>query len=128
MSVPDAQVVIQHRVFVKNPASTGRHGSAEGGSLSEPVERKIIQVYPARWQRPTPDPISIEDYTQTVTNLVMDVPDPKIYKKRDEVLINGTAFLVQGLPDVDANWGDGTQIFPEYDDMFGGQVLIRRVG
>lgn len=128
MSVLEAQVPIQHRVFVKNNATTGRHGSSEEGTLSAPVQRKVIQVYPARWQRPTPDPINMEDYTRTVTNLVMDVPDPTVYKKRDEVLINGVAFVVQGLPDVDANWGNGNQMLPQYDDLFGGQVLIRRVG
>jgi hypothetical protein len=127
VSLPDAQVPIMHRVFVKN-TTAGRHGSAEEGTLSDPVQRFIIQVYPARWQRPTPDPINMEDYTRTITNLVMDVPDPKVYKKHDEVLINGTSFVVQGNPDVDANWADGTQIFPEYDSLFGGQVLIRRVG
>lgn len=128
MSVLAAQVPIMHRVFVKNSATTGRHGSAEEGTLSAPVQRLIIQIYPARWQRPTPDPINMEDYERTITNLVMDVPDPTVYKKRDEVLINGVAFVVQGLPEVDANWGDGLQMLSEYDDLFGGQVLIRRVG
>jgi hypothetical protein len=128
VSLWDAQVVVWHRVFVKNPASTGRHGSAEEGTLSDPIERKVYQVYPARWQRPTPDPINIEDLTNTITNLVMDCPDPSIFKTRDQVLINGVAFLVQGLPAVDANWGNGTQMLPEYDSLFGGQVLIRRVG
>lgn len=127
MAVWDAQVVVMHRVFTPNTAP-GRHGSAQEGTLAAPVERKVYQVYAARWQRPVPDPIDIEDLTQTVTNLVMDCPDPSIYKKQDQVLINGTAFLVQGLPDLDANWGNGTQMLPEYDDMFGGQVLIRRVG
>jgi hypothetical protein len=128
VSVVDAQVVVMHRVFVKNAGTTGRHGSAEEGTLSAPVQRLAYQVYPARWQRPTPDPIVMEDYTRTVTNLVMDVPDPSVYKKHDTVLINGVSFVVQGLPDVDANWGNGTQIFSQYDDLFGGQVLIRRVG
>lgn len=127
MSYPEAKVPIQHRVFIQNTTRV-RHGEAQEGTLAEPVQRFIIQVYPARWQRPTPDPINVEDYTRTITNLVMDVPDPKVYKKHDTVLINGTSFVVQGNPDVDANWGDGTQMFPEYDDLFGGQVLIRRVG
>lgn len=128
MSVIDAQVPVMHRVFVKNSATTGRHGSAEEGTHSAPIQRWAYQVYPARWQRPTPDPIDIEDYTRTITNLVMDVPDPSVYKKQDTVLINGVSFVVQGIPGVDANWGNGTQIFPQYDDLFGGQVLIRRVG
>lgn len=134
MALWDAQVVVWHRVFMENVVSTGRHGSATEGTLADPVQRKVYQVYAARWQRPTPDPIDIEDATNTVTNLVMDVPDPKVYHKRDTVLIGGTdgtdgvSFVVQGVPEVDANWGNGTQMLPQYDDLFGGQVLIRRAG
>lgn len=126
MAVLDAQVPVAHRSFVPNSAP-GRHGSAQEGTLSDPVTRYAYQVYPARWQRPVPDPINLEDTGRTITNLLMDVPDPSVYKKRDSVLINGLAYEVQGLPEAEGDWGNGTQLFPEYDDMFGGTVLIRRV-
>lgn len=125
MAVLDAQVPVMHRVFVPNSAPT-RHGQTDEGTLADPVERFAYQVYPARWQRPVPDPIDIENYDKTINNLIMDVPDPSVYKKRDQVLLNGIAFDVQGNPSLE-DWGDGMQIMPEYDDMFGGQVLIRRV-
>jgi hypothetical protein len=111
---------------VENTGSTGRHGSAQEGTLSDPIERFAYQVYPARWQRPVPDPINLEDLDKTVTDLLMDVPDPSVYKQRDTVLINGVSFVVQGLPDFQG-WGDGLQIMSEYDDMFGGSILIKRV-
>jgi hypothetical protein len=126
MSVLEAEVVVQHRVFIENTASTGRHGSSQEGTLSDPIERKVFQIFPARWQRPVPDPINLEDLDRSITDLLMDVPDPSVYKQRDTVLINGVSFVVQGLPDFQG-WGDGLQIMSEYDDMFGGSVLIRRV-
>lgn len=126
MSVLEAQVPVAHRVFIQNNGSTGRHGSSQEGTLSEPIDRFAYQVYPARWQRPIPDPINLEDLDRAVVDLVMDVPDPSVYAKRDSVLINGISFEVQGLPDF-GGWGDGQQIMPEYDDMFGGSVLIKRV-
>lgn len=126
MSVLAAEVPVTHRVFVQNTASTGRHGSSDEGTLSDPIQRFAYQVYPARWQRPVPDPINIEDYDRTITNMIMDVPDPSVYAKRDQVQVNGIAYEVQGMP-VAEGWGDGRQIMSEYDDMFGGQILMRRV-
>lgn len=125
MPVWDAQVPVSHRVFIPN-STPGRHGSSDEGALSDPIDRMVYQVYPARWQRPVPDPIDTEDYDKTVTNMLMDVPDPSVYKKRDQVLLNGIAFQVQGQP-AQESWGNGMQIMTEYDDMFGGQVLIKRV-
>jgi hypothetical protein len=126
MSVLAAEVPVEHRVFVPNSSSTGRHGSAEEGTLSDPITRYAYQIYQARWQRLVPDPINTEDIDRSVTDLLMDVPDSSVYKKRDTVLINGVSFVVQGLPDFEG-WGDGLQIMSEYDDMFGGTVLIKRV-
>lgn len=125
MAVLDAEVPVMHRVFIEG-TGTGRHGSATEGTLSDPIPRFAFQIYPARWQRPVPDPINIEDVDHTVTELLMDVPDASVYKQRDTVTVNGTSFVVQGLPDFQG-WGDGMQIMSEYDDMFGGSVLIKRV-
>lgn len=126
MAVLEAQVPVEHRVFNENTVSTGRHGSSQEGTLSAPVTRYVYQVYPARWQRPVPDPINLEDVDRSVTDLIMDVPDSSVYKQRDTVLVNGVSFVVQGLPKFEG-WGDGLQIMSEYDDMFGGMVLIKRV-
>lgn len=126
MAVLEAEIPVEHRVFVENSGSTGRHGSSQEGTLSAPITRYAYQVYPARWQRPVPDPINLEELDRTITDLLMDVPDPSVYKQRDTVLINGTSFVVQGLPDFQG-WGDGLQIMGEYDDIFGGSVLIKRV-
>lgn len=126
MAVLDAEVPVMHRAWVQNSGSQPRHGQAAEGTLSDPVERFVYQIYPARWQRPVPDPINIEDLARTETNLLMDVPDSSIYKNQDQVLVNGKAFVVQGRPEFES-WGDGMQIMSEYDDMFGGTVLIRRV-
>ena len=115
-----------HRVFIENTASTGRHGSSQEGELSAPIPRFAYQIYPARWERAVPDPIDMENLDKTITNLLMDVPDPSVYKQRDTVTIAGVSFVVQGLPDFQG-WGDGMQIMSEYDDLFGGTVLIRRV-
>lgn len=126
MPVLEAQVPVMHRSWVQNSGPQPRHGQAAEGVLADPVQRFIYQVFPARWQRPTPDPINIEDLQRVDTNLLMDVPDPTVYKNQDQVLINGKSFVVQGNPEFEG-WGDGLQIMSEYDDMFGGQVLIRRV-
>jgi hypothetical protein len=127
MAVLDAEVPVEHRVWVQNSGSQQRHGQAAEGTYAEPITRYAYQVYPARWQRPTPDPINIEDLARTDINLLMDVPDATVYKNQDQVLINGTAFVVQGNPAFE-DWGDGMQLMREYDDLIGGgQVLIRRV-
>lgn len=126
MAVLDAEVPVEHYVFTMNTGS-GRHGSSQEGTLATvPIKRFAYQVYPARWQRPVPDPINMEDLARSVVDLLMDVPDPTVYKQRDAVHIKGISFVVQGLPDF-TGWGDGLQIMSEYDDMFGGSVLIRRV-
>jgi hypothetical protein len=128
MAVLEAQVPVMHRVFVQNTGNTGRHGSAAEGTLSDPIARYALDVYPAHWARGvTLDPVDIDTAARTVIDMLMDVPDPSVYKKRDEVLINGIAFVVQGLPEITGDWAEGMMPLPEYDDMFGGVVHIRRV-
>lgn len=128
MAVLEAEVPVLHRVFIPNVASTGRHGSAAEGALSAPVSRFAYQVYSAHWNKGvTQDPINIEESARTITDLLLDVPDPSVYKKHDEVEVNGISYVVQGLPVADNQWSDNTMPFPEYDDMFGGTVHIRRV-
>lgn len=80
-------------------------------------------MYPKRWGAPRPD-ISTEEVTAlTDTDMMLDVPDATVYKRRDTVEINGISYVVQGRPE---DWADD-QIMSEYDDMFGGTVLVRRV-
>ena len=123
MGLLDPQVPVEHRTFVLNTVP-GRHGSATEGTLSDPVTRKIFQVYPVGWLKG--DPINVEDPDRTVTDLVMDVPDSTVYHKRDTVTIHGTSFVVQGLPEFD-DWGNGLSYRTEYDHLFGGTVLLKRV-
>jgi hypothetical protein len=125
MPTVTAQVPVAHRVFIPN-SGPGRHGSAQEGTLSDPIDRLAYQVYPARWQRPTADAMTIEEVASSTVELLMDVPDSGVYKKQDTVLIHGTSFVVQGYPDFES-WGNGLQIMSKYDHLFGGQVLIKRV-
>lgn len=124
MAVVDAEVPITHRVWVPNGAP-GRHG-IDQGQLSDPIDRFAVQVYPLHWRSPHADRPTIEEMSRTVTDLLIEVENPALYKKQDTVQINGVSFEVQGLPD-QAEWGGGTMLFPQYDDMFGGTVHVRRV-
>lgn len=126
MAVLEAEVAIQHRSFVLNTTPV-RHGQAAEGTHANPVTRYVYAIYPMHWRNPHTDPITIDEAARTITDLIMDVPDPGPYKKGDIVLVNGFAFDVQGQPEL-AEWADGLYPFKEYDDMsFGGTVHIRRV-
>lgn len=126
-SYMDAQIPVEHRVFVPNdPNVPLRHGQAAEGELAEPVTRYAFQIYPANWQSLRPDPINVETLDRTIIDLIMDVPDSSVYKDRDTVMVKGKSFVVQGNPEFD-DWGDGLQMMPEYDEFFGGTVLIKRV-
>ena len=125
MAVLEAQIPVEHRSFVPNTVP-GRHGSAQEGSLAEPVTRYVVQVYPANWQSLRPDPINLESLDRNIVDLIVEVPDPEVYKARDTITIRGKSFVVQGQPEF-SDFGNGYQMMPEYDDMFGGQVLVRRV-
>lgn len=111
-----------HRVFVLD-TNTGRHGSAQEGTLSAPIERRAFQIYAKRWGTPRNDVTTTEIEMGTTTDMMLDVPDATVYKKRDTVTINGVSYEVQGRPE---NWADD-QMMPDYDDMFGGTLLVRRI-
>lgn len=128
MPLLDAQVPVAHRLFVLGtPTEPKRHGQVQEGTLSDPVTRYAYSVYPANWIGLRPDPINWQDYDETITTLVMNVPDPSVYHVQDTVTIHGKSFVVQGLPEFADN-SDGTKMAPGYDSHFGGQVLIKRVG
>lgn len=122
MAVLDAEVPVMHRVFVLG-TNTGRHGSAQEGTLSDPIPRFAYQIYAKRWGTPRTDITTTEIEVGTTTDMLLDVPDATVYKKRDTVEISGVSYEVQGRPE---DWA-GDQMMPDYDDMFGGTVLIRRV-
>lgn len=124
MAVLRAQVPIQHRSFIPNTDPV-RHGQAGEGTLADPVQRFAIQIYPMSWTNPDQDPITIDAAGRTVTDLLVDVEDPSIYKKNDEILINDVSFVVQGLPGFD---DVALGPLPEFDDLLGGgTVHVRRV-
>lgn len=127
MAYVDAEIPVLHKEFVSNSGTNLRHGEAAEGTYAEPgVTRYAYQIYPANWQSLRPDPIRLDDLDLSITDLIMDVPDPSVYKNRDQVTIKAKTFIVQGRPEFD-DWGNGMQLMGEYDEMFGGTVLIRRV-
>lgn len=99
---------------------------SDEGTYADPITRYAYQFYPARWQRPVPDPVDTEDYDRTVQNMILDIADPSVYKKRDQVEIDGVVYTVQGRPEAES-WSNGNQLMSEYDKFFGGQILVRRV-
>lgn len=124
MAVLPATVPIQHRVWTANTDPV-RHGQSGEGTLAEPVQRFAIQVYPMSWTNPDQDPITVDAAGRTVTDLLVDVEDPSLYKKNDEILINGVSFVVQGLPGFD---DVAMGPLPEFEDLLGGgTVHVRRV-
>lgn len=122
MAVLEAEIPVAHRVFVPG-GGTGRHGSAQEGTLSDPITRYAYQMYPKRWGTPRNDVTTPEIEAVTSTDMMLDVPDATVYKKRDTVEINGVSYVVQGRPE---DW-EGAQMMPEYDGLFGGTVLMRRI-
>lgn len=126
MSYVDAQIPVAHQSFVRNTSTPVRHGEAQEGTYADAVTRYVYQVYPANWQSLRPDPINIETLDRTITDLIMDVPDPTVYKDRDKVTIKDKDFIVQGDLTFD-DWGNGLQIMSEYDELFGATILIKRV-
>lgn len=120
------EVVVLHRVFVPNSGPQTRHGMTDEGTLSDPITRYAFQFYPARWQRPVPDPVDTEDYDRSISNMILDTPEPSMYKKRDQIEVDGVAYLVQGRPEAES-WSNGNQLMSQYDSFFGGQILVRRV-
>jgi hypothetical protein len=129
VSVLPANIAIQHQVWVwevdgqGNPVLDG-DGNPQG-SLAAPVTRYIIGIQQLHDGRV--DPISIEYVERTITDLILEVPDPTLYKKLDRVLVDTTgeqaAYEVQGRP---VNWRIGLP-WQHYANLFGGTVHVRRV-
>lgn len=126
MPVLPATITIQHQVFTTT--GTDEHNNPIG-TLADPVDRSVIGVYQfgADHDHGEVDPISVEYAARTIIDMVLQVPDPTLYKKWDNVLIfdgdNWIAFEVQGRP---VDWRLGIP-WPRYGGLFGGIVHARRV-
>lgn len=123
MSVLDAEIPIYHQVFIPPLGGVGRNNP---GSLSDPILRFVYSVAPmASWGSVRADPIDVDAVARTVQDILIDVPDPSLYKKLDTVVIQGVSYEIQGQPDQN-DWG-ANMPFADYDDMFGAVVHARRV-
>lgn len=122
MPIFPASVPIQYQEF--SVTGTDAHNNPVG-TLAEPVTRYIIGIQQLHDGRV--DPISIEYVERTIVDLLLEVPDPRQYKKLDRVLVNNgnewLAYEVQGQP---VSWSDGLP-WQRYSTLFGGTVHVRRV-
>lgn len=122
MPIFPASVPIQHQVF--SVTGTDAHNNPVG-ELAAPVTRYIIGIQQLHDGKV--DPISIEFVERTIVDLILEVPDPKLYKKLDRVLVNNgnewLAYEVQGQP---VSWSNGLP-WQRYAPLFGGTVHVRRV-
>lgn len=122
MPILPATIPIQHQVFT--PGGVDAHNNPTG-RLSDPVTRYIIGIQQLHDGRV--DPISVEFVERTITDLILEVPNPRLYKKLDRVLVNNgnewLAYEVQGQP---VSWSNGLP-WQRYAGLFGGTVHVRRV-
>jgi|SRR5581483_7171482 len=122
MPVFPATIEIQHQVF--QDTGTDAHGNPTG-ALSAPVTRFIIGIQQLHDGRV--DPISVEFVERTIIDLILEVPDPTLYKKLDRVLVNnGTEWLAYEVQNRPVNWANGLP-WQRYSGLFGGTVHVRRV-
>lgn len=122
MPIFPCQVEIQHQVWTQT--GTDAHNNPVG-ELSDPIPRMIIGIQQLNDGRV--DPISIEYVERTIIDLLLEVPDPTLYKKLDNVLVNnGTEWLTYEVQNRPVSWSNG---FPwqRYKSIFGGTVHVRRV-
>lgn len=129
MPVFPASVPIRHQVYLAAVDSSGNQIlDADGnptGALSNSVTRYIIGIQQLHDGRV--DPISVEYVERSIIDLILEVPDPTLYKKLDRVLVNnGTEWLAYEVQNRPVSWAQG---FPwqRYSRLFGGTVHIRRV-
>jgi len=125
MAILPAQIEFQHQVYVFD-GGTDSHGNPTG-ALAAPVTKHAITIYQIDWQKPHPDPISIEYVDRTIAEILMMVPDPWNYKKLDRLLINnGIEVLAYEVMNQSISWGPGYP-WQRYGSLFGGEVHGRRV-
>jgi hypothetical protein len=122
MPIFPASIEIQHQIWTATGTDT--HGNPTG-TLSAPIARLIIGIQQLGDGRV--DPISVDYDERTITDLILEVPDPTLYKKLDNVLVNNgiqwLTYEVQGKP---VSWSRGLP-WQRYAPIFGGTVHVRRV-
>jgi hypothetical protein len=122
MPVFPCSVEIQHQIWTQT--GTDAHNNPVG-SLSDPIVRMIIGIQQLNDGRV--DPISIEYVERTIIDLLLEVPDPTLYKKLDNVLVNnGTEWLAYEVQNRPVSWSNGLP-WQRYASIFGGTVHVRRV-
>lgn len=123
MSILEARIPVLHHVWVDTDERNS-HGNKVGGFASDPVPRKVIQVYPASGTINRSDVVNPNVVVRTQTDLMLDVDDPSVYGPRDEVTILGVRFKVQGTPGLTSY-----DMLPieGYADIVPAQVHIKRV-
>lgn len=122
MPVFPATIPIQHYVYTGS--TDDAHGN-ETPTYADPVTRMIIGIQQLGDGRV--DPISVEYVERTITDLIIQVPDPTLYKKLDNIGVNNTVewllYEVQGKP---VSWSNGLP-WQRYSSLFGGTLHVRRV-
>ena len=123
LSVFPTSIEVRHRSYVTD-GGVDADGN-ETGALADPVTRMIIGIQQLHDGRV--DPISIEYVDRTITDLILQVPDPRPYKKGDTVLVfNGVDWLSYEVQNRPVSWSNGLP-WQRYSGLFGGTVHVRRV-
>jgi hypothetical protein len=124
-SVLPATIEVQHQVYEYTGTTDARGNKV--GALADPVTRLVISFYRLGWESPRHDPISLDYEARTITDLLMLVPDPNIYKKLDRVLIpSGSDWVAYEVQNITISWSEGFT-WRRYAPLLGGEVHIRRV-
>jgi hypothetical protein len=122
MPIFPCAVEIQHQVWTQTGLDAHNNPI---GELSDPIIRMIIGIQQLNDGRV--DPISIEYVERTIIDLLLEVPDPKLYKKLDNVLVNnGVEWLTYEVQNRPVSWSNGLP-WQRYASIFGGTVHVRRV-
>lgn len=122
MPIFPCEVEIQHQIWTQTGLDA--HNNPVG-ELSDPITRMIIGIQQLNDGRV--DPISIEYVERTIIDLLLEVADPTLYKKLDNVLVNnGTEWLAYEVQNRPVSWSNGLP-WQRYARIFGGTVHVRRV-
>lgn len=129
-SLIPAETFIGHRIW-SDAGTKDTHGN-KNGTYSSPAIARQAQMF---YQAGTQQPVSPDYAARQVQELIVAVPDPDVYSKRDQVLIGGQAqpdgtyvggraFFMDGHPE---NFSDGS-LMPSVTAGLGGQLHLKRVG
>lgn len=122
MAILEPHIPMLHRVW-SDTGSKDEHGNTIGG-LGEPIQRYAISIYPASATLSRDDMVSPNVVARTETDIMVDVDDATLYHNRDQLIIAGIAFNVQGEPSL---MGWDTMPIDGYADLVPSGVHCRRV-